>query len=513
MSKLGVMEYIFLVLYLLLTVLCCIHTYVIHSNNPKIAGRRFSDKYRPIASSAIILVVCSFLVVEILLSILLGGDRQLLYLAYLKYSPGFVVVSVYYCILLALLPVFRKVIRPGTCAILWQLSYLAIIASNYGGTNSDIPNLIIPIHENFARILPSLFWVWVIGFAIVFGWNILSHIRYRRWVLEDAQQVQNPEILEIWRYESMLGSMSEHPMKLVISSRVWTPLSIGLLRGSTYVILPDKQYSEDELHLVLRHELIHVGRQDMVLKFFLMTTTALLWFNPLMWVAKRCCSDDLELGCDELVVQHTEHTKRKQYAELLLKTAGDNRGFTTCLSASARAMRYRLKNIMADGKRLAGGVLVGVTALVLLGVVEIWHPLISFSYHPGTASERIFAGQPAEEVKFEHIRLYQYDPVEDKGWLVRSESGDGEAIVSYLYSLHVSELIAECVPKGQDAYSYVEFRSDERYYLIFITEKVLHVYTSSSDGEKWECFALCEPVDEDYLWSLCEPQGEREYVD
>ena len=45
----------------------------------------------------------------------------------------------------------------------------------------------------------------------------------------------------------------------------------------------------------------------------------------------------------ETVLLDADSSVKRQYAGLLLKTAGDERGFTTCLSASAGALRYRLK--------------------------------------------------------------------------------------------------------------------------------------------------------------------------
>lgn len=513
MNKVGVMKYGFLLFFVGLAIICGINTNMIHSTKPKTPYRRFASPYDPPAGSWMAILTCFWLVVNILLGVLYGGNQLLFYAAYSEYGPGFTLACVYYCILLALIPLLRKYIRPGTCAILWQLSFIAIIVGSRAAISEEPPNVIIPIPENLADILPVLFWAWLAGFMINFGWNILSHIHYRRWVLKAAKPVCDPKVLKVWDYELKKGRMGKHEFDLVTSERVQTPLSIGLLRGTTCVVLPDKLYVEDDLHFIFRHELIHIGREDAKLKFCLMFTTALLWFNPLMWVAKRYCSDDLELGCDELVVQHEDQSMRKEYAQLLLETAGDNRGFTTCLSASAGAMRYRLKNIVEDRKRYAGGVLVGVMVFLLAAVAMIWRPLIGFSHHPGMAAERVFAGQAAEELGFEYIRLHQSESEEDKGWLVRAESGDREAIVSYFYGLQVSEVTATCQPEGSDAYSYVEFRSDENFYLIYFTEEVLYVYTSNADGEVWKCFALEETVDAEYLWSLCEPVGEREYLE
>ena len=52
-------------------------------------------------------------------------------------------------------------------------------------------------------------------------------------------------------------------------------------------------------------------------------------------------------------------------AELILNTAETERGFTTCLSASAATMRYRLKSIMQPTQKYSAPLLVGIIVLVL----------------------------------------------------------------------------------------------------------------------------------------------------
>ena len=64
-----------------------------------------------------------------------------------------------------------------------------------------------------------------------------------------------------------------------------------------------------------------------------------------MWMAMERSAQDMELSCDETVLLEADDVTRRRYAGLLLATAGDSRGFTTCLSASASALRYRLRNV------------------------------------------------------------------------------------------------------------------------------------------------------------------------
>lgn len=168
-----------------------------------------------------------------------------------------------------------------------------------------------------------------------------------------------------------------------------SPLSIGLFERSTRVVLPEKEYSPEELALIFRHELVHIGRQDAWSKFFLAFCAAVCWFDPLMWLAMGKSADDLELSCDEAVLQNESDARRRQYADLLLTTAGDGRGFTTCLSPGAKAMRYRLKSVVKPAQKFTGGVLVGAVFFVLC----MTSGYVTLAFDAGTGADVLFDGQ------------------------------------------------------------------------------------------------------------------------
>ena len=85
-------------------------------------------------------------------------------------------------------------------------------------------------------------------------------------------------------------------------------------------------------------------------------------------------TEDIELGCDEAVVQHMDGAGRRDYAELLLRTAGDGRGFTSCLSASARSMRCRMRCVMNPVRKWDGCLLPALTTFLLV----VSYGLLSF---------------------------------------------------------------------------------------------------------------------------------------
>jgi TonB family protein len=70
------------------------------------------------------------------------------------------------------------------------------------------------------------------------------------------------------------------------------------------VLVPDAAlaWPADRVGLVLRHELAHVARADWLVQLYADALRALLWWNPLLWLACRRLRHDSELACDDAVL-------------------------------------------------------------------------------------------------------------------------------------------------------------------------------------------------------------------
>lgn len=308
----------------------------------------------------------------------------------------FLHICLYYLLLMPLLPLLRRHISARTCALLWMLpNYLYLTQMNYMRLPS--PRWVL---QPPTGLVWTLMAVWLAGFLGVLGWKIGSHLVFRARVLKNAAPVTDPSVLEVWRGEVDRGRFRKPKFKLVSSPAVQTPLSVGLFSRSVRVVLPERSYTSEELSLIFRHELIHIGREDAWNKFFLVFCTAMCWFAPLMWRAMEKSAEDLELSCDETVLLDLDDGAKRRYAELLLKTAGDERGFTTCLSASAKALRYRLRSVVEPKEKRSGALIVGVVFFLLCmscGYVAI-------AYGEDTGAELIYQSRPLEEYSLYHAR-------------------------------------------------------------------------------------------------------------
>ena len=338
---------------------------------------------------------------------------------------AFLHISLYFILLLLAQPLLRRYLRAGSCALLWLTPNYLYLAMSSGMVVP--PRWVISLPQGLVEKLAG---VWLAGALVVLGWKIFSHLRFRRWLLRGAEEVSDPAVLAVWQAEVDRAREKKPKFRLVTSPQASTPITIGLFSKSVRVVLPQRHYTPEELKLIFRHELVHIGREDAWNKFFVTFCIAMCWFNPFMWLAMGRSSEDLELSCDETVLSSLGEGERRQYADLILRTAGDGRGFTTCLSASASALRYRLKSIVKPDKKISGALLVGV-AFVLLFVT---YGQINLAYEAGTGESVIFDGS-AQNVTLRQVRREEYD-----NFLNELVCRDEGALRNYLASLTLSEM-------------------------------------------------------------------------
>ena len=323
-------------------------------------------------------------------------------------------LTVYYVLLALLMPWLRRRISSWACGALWLVpNVLYILARD--NMRLPAPLLVIKTSEG---LMSALLGVWFAGFLLIMAWKTAEHLLFRRRVLKNAEKLKVP----LW--DEVFGQVCPNRNRppLYRSREAATPLTIGLFAGNRVVVLPVRDYTDEELRLVLTHEAEHIARCDAASKLALVSVTALFWFDPLVWLAMRRSADDIELSCDESVTLGADEAERRRYADLILSSAGDERGFTTCLSARASSLRYRLRQIMKPAAKRSGALLIGFAAFFL--ILGCGH--IAFAYGGGTGEELIFGGQDTS--------LYT---VSD------GSCTDPEGLKDYVASLELMELTEE----------------------------------------------------------------------
>lgn len=403
-----------------------------------------------------------------------------------------ILISLYFLVLVFLLPLLRRYFSARACATLWILPVFMFWQAHMLYQNAPVPRWVIYIP---AHILKTVYVVWGVGFCVVFAAKTVSHFLFRHRVLSVAVPVADRDVLELFEKELQRLEFT-HPVRLVISPAVEAPLSMGMTKRGRVTVLPHRSFTRQQLQFIFSHEIHHLQRSDVGNKIFFAFCQALCWFNPLMWVAVSKASDDLELSCDEIVLEGMEEPMRKQYARLLLDNAGSSRGFTTCLSATAQTMRYRLRHVMSLRRRRLGTLLVG--AAMFLCVVS--YGTVAVSHDRGTVAELITGRYTAADVQS------AYHQPEGWGYLERADVRDVEGLFAYLTSLDVEKLSSANEINVSGGQRMALFLTGDGTMDLQFYDRILRVYYVR-DGLHDEYYYLRTPVDWEIVNSFLEPHN------
>ncbi|MGI5962257.1 MAG: M56 family metallopeptidase [Lawsonibacter sp.] len=349
-------------------------------------------------------------------------------------------ISIYYALLLLVLPLLRNIFSAGACAVLWLIPTLLYLCTYMWGNEEyyELPaQIVLPFPRRY--LLPALV-VWVCGFIGIMGGQILTHIRLRRFLLRSGVPLQDFDILQRWQAATRYHGIKRE-IPILVTEAVGTPLTIGCFERTMYLVLPQCSYTAEEWDLIFRHELRHIVRCDSQTKLFLGFCAAMCWFNPLGWLACKKAAEDFELSCDEAVLEGESAEVRRQYAQLLLKSAAPGWGYTTCLSSAASTLRYRLRRVVRPVKRLAGGLAVGVAAFGLTASLGF----VALKDGPGLAQNLIFYQAP-EEIIMSQVLVQDWNQPGESVFQIYKY--DASALTQYLASLTVEQVyVGYCVPK------------------------------------------------------------------
>lgn len=210
--------------------------------------------------------------------------------------------------------------------------------------------------------------VWMLGALIYLTLHLCSYFHYKNRVMKRGAIIRDQQILrrifELKR-ELHIG----RTIRAVEYPDAVSPMIIGFV--NPVLVLPKTRlFMEEESAFVLKHELVHFKRGDVYFKLLFVAANAVHWFNPLVWIMQKEAVIDMELSCDECVVQGADYAVRKAYTETLLSMLHKRCTKRTVLSTQfyggKTIMKKRFKNILVKKRKKNGiFVLIGAVALTI----------------------------------------------------------------------------------------------------------------------------------------------------
>ena len=256
--------------------------------------------------------------------------------------------------------------------------------------------------------------VWLIGVLACGTYFAAAYYKCRR-EFREALPVHGDFIKE-WTLTHRL----RRPVAIRQSDRITAPLTYGIFRP--VILLPKSTDWNDReaLSWVLAHEWVHIRRFDGVFKLLLTAALCVHWFNPLVWLMAFLGGRDIELACDEAVLQWS--ARPEEYALTLIRMEEKKSGLPVMGNHfSKNSLEERIKAMLTRKKTslaalLAAILLVGGTGAVFATSAKADYQ--DASLRPGAEAETTYSTEAKDSLlsytDADGITYYSWD--EGKTW-------------------------------------------------------------------------------------------------
>ncbi|MEZ6091657.1 MAG: M56 family metallopeptidase, partial [Pirellulaceae bacterium] len=191
---------------------------------------------------------------------------------------------------------------------------------------------------------------------------------------------------------------------LLCSESLRVPVAVGVIRPAIVLPVGYGKWSDDRLHVVLLHEMMHVGRADVLAQTVAGLACTLFWFNPLVWRAasrmrleRELASDDSVLLAGEDAVDYADHLV--EIAATLsrrLRLPAAATAMSTHTNLHSRVARLTQQNVDRSQVSRPLSIMLLLSALLVITCLTLATPAIAMTTDEPPATETINDDTPAD---------------------------------------------------------------------------------------------------------------------
>ncbi len=158
--------------------------------------------------------------------------------------------------------------------------------------------------------------VWIVGSLWFLTRWFLQYRNAKRTLLQRncRQTEQDIKLLEQIR----TGSQRKLRVEVWRNSYISIPMGMGVFRKM--ILLPEKEYTDEELYYILLHEYTHFRHGDTCTKMLLHIFCCIFWWNPFGKLLERDVDRILEINCDRSVTAKMNKASVTAYLETIIHT-------------------------------------------------------------------------------------------------------------------------------------------------------------------------------------------------
>lgn len=198
----------------------------------------------------------------------------------------------------------------------------------------------------FDFYFPTLMRIWFIGTIVMIVAAVISYVRLR-YTVRASIKIEDG---------------------IFVCDEISTPFILGIIRPVIY--LPTGIASETKSH-VIAHERAHIKRGDFIWKPISYLILCMYWFNPFIWLAFILFCRDMEMACDEKVINNMDKDFISRYSEALLNFASGKRLISVCpLAFGEVGVKQRIKSILKYKR--SGKIVIGIVIVLGIAIAAVF---------------------------------------------------------------------------------------------------------------------------------------------
>jgi len=213
---------------------------------------------------------------------------------------------------------------------------------------NNIVNNMLPSGMSHYSANPLQIWIaigtfiWLFGAAVMLVYGVVSFIVLKR-------KMRGAAYIEANIYEA---------------ENIKSPFVLGIFFPKIYMPVG---LSEHEREYILLHEQTHIRRRDHIVKFAAYFILCFHWFNPLVWLAFLLMSADMEMSCDERVLNELGEDLSDEYSMSLVRIATGRRVFNgSPLAFGEGGIKERVKRVLTFKKPSRIIVILSIALVVVM---------------------------------------------------------------------------------------------------------------------------------------------------
>lgn len=286
-------------------------------------------------------------------------------------------VSILILLVMFLRPWVRKFLGAGAAYGLWVVPLLRILLIERTERDLSLLNTLgvngfsIDVYPSAnTAALPFEFpWIllWITGMLAWAIYRVFIFLRFKVTLRHSSTPLcLSPELI------TAIDNKIEKPPKKISylqSTLPGTPFVSGVINTNIY--LPDdffSRFSVQEQTWILLHEICHVRRKDLWVRFVCEIVRTLFWFNPLVHFSTYLVHKDQELACDQALLKNCSNAERYQYGKALF--AGIDSFSSPSIMAFFNNRKERF-TMLSKHKNSKLNTILGITLCTILSVFAL----------------------------------------------------------------------------------------------------------------------------------------------